>query len=109
MIYFAKETPPFRILQFLFIFTSVYSRRLFRGTKDVVNKTKAEKLKTLLHYFKRVTIDSKGLHFVQIRIDGVRVELSVSEGVGSSESRTQGNSSKAEYHKWIFRYKVLYF
>ena len=35
------------------------SLRLFRGTKDVVNKAKAEKLKTILHYFKRVTTDSK--------------------------------------------------
>eukprot|EP00112_Aurelia_sp_Birch-Aquarium-sp1_P005984 Seg1670.14 transcript_id=Seg1670.14/GoldUCD/mRNA.D3Y31 product=Poly protein_id=Seg1670.14/GoldUCD/D3Y31 len=38
-------------------FPDINFNRLFRGTKDVVNKTKAEKLKTLLHYFKRVTND----------------------------------------------------
>eukprot|EP00794_Sanderia_malayensis_P016702 gene16702-18396_t len=38
-------------------FPDINFNRLFRGSKDVVNKTKAEKLKTLLHYFKRVTSD----------------------------------------------------
>jgi len=38
-------------------FPDINFNRLFRGTKDVVNKAKAEKLKTILHYFKRVTAD----------------------------------------------------
>lgn len=38
-------------------FPDINFNRLFRGTKDVVNKTKAEKLKTLLHYFKRVSTE----------------------------------------------------